>query len=165
VGEVKGLVNPEDLSIQSLLAELKPESYTFPKDYLSAAERAHVFVCKEIEFVPLDIDLSYWLSPREILTEKMADDEDLAIFLCSLLSGLGDQKASVAIAELEDLSTHAFVMTEWDQSMLLLDPAQKHPFRRFFGPDARVLSAYSFEGNKLKRFLYKFNRAEFKQFL
>jgi hypothetical protein len=81
------------------------------------------------------------------------------------LAGLGDEKASVVIAELEDLSTHAFVVTDWEKKLLLLDPAQKHSFSKYFGVDTKVLSNYSFEGKKIKRFLYKFNRTEFKQFL
>ncbi|MDD5163035.1 MAG: hypothetical protein PHD95_02390 [Candidatus ainarchaeum sp.] len=164
IGEIKGLVNSDDLTIQSILADLKPENFSFEKDFLITAEKIFGFVSGEINFVELGINLNYWLSPKEIFSEKIADDEDLAIFLCSLLFGLGDEKAFVAVAELDNLQTHAFVITEFQENFLILDPAQKHQFKKFFGNRDNVLMDYSFKGAKIKQFLYKFNHSTYEQF-
>ena len=164
IGQIKGLVDKDDLTIQSIASEFKPKDYSFESDYLSTAEKIFDFVQKEIDFVKADVEISFWLSSKEVMENKVADDEDLAVFLCSLLYALGDEKASVAIAELDNLSTHAFVMAEFENKFFLLDPGQKKPFNEFSGSRETVLEKYSFEGAKLRRFLYKFNHEEYEQF-
>jgi len=165
IGQIKMLVNSEDLTIQSILTDLKPPEYLFPKDYAGTAEKVLQFVQKEINYVEPGINLNYWLNPKEIFASKVGDDEDLAVFLCSLLLGLGDEKASVIIAELDSLRTHAFVATESVNQFTILDPSQTHPFTAFSGTKEEALQKYSFKGAKIKRFLYKFNNANYEQFM
>jgi hypothetical protein len=165
IGEIKMLVNAEDLTIQSILTDFKGQEYQFPKDYAATAEKVLQFVQKQINYVEPGINLNYWLSPKEIFASKVGDDEDLAVFLCSLLFGLGDQNAAVIIAELDSLRTHAFVATELDSQFTILDPSQKHGFKDFSGTKEEALQKYSFKGAKIKRFLYKFNNANYEQFM
>ena len=165
IGEIKALVNGEDLTIQSVLEDFKPEKYDFKSHYSKAAEKAFEFVSNEIDFIEPDINLNYWLTPKEIMTEKIGDDEDLALFLCSLLAGLGDEKAEVVIAELDNLKTHAFVITEIDEKFYALDPSQKHGFSEFCGRKEEVLLKYEFNSAKIKRFLYRFNAKNYEQFI
>ena len=165
IGEIKGLVNSDDLTIQAILADLKPEGFSFEKNFLETAEKVFDFVVSEINFVELSLNLNYWLSPKEIFSEKIADDEDLAIFLCSLLLGLGDEKAFVVLAELDNQQTHSFVITESGENFLILDPSQKHGFSKFFGNRDKVLMDYSFKGAKIRQFLYKFNHSTYEQFV
>ncbi|MBI4043977.1 MAG: hypothetical protein HY393_04195 [Candidatus Diapherotrites archaeon] len=169
VGEVKALVNPDDLTIQSIVAEFKPVPYVFSDHYAQALSTAFEFLSKEISYVPLEVELNCWLTPKEILSSKVSDDEDLAIFLCAIMHALGDSNSHVVVAELSNLTPHAFVMTELSNGLtkefLLLDPCQTHPFNAFLGDKVKVLEAYSFNGNKIKRFLYKFNRSNYEQFL
>jgi len=165
IGEIKALVNAEDLTIQSIVLDLKPENYDFEKNYLKAAEKAYNFVCREINFVESGLDLNYWLSPKEILSLRIADAEDLAVFLCSLLHALGDENASVIVSELEDNFTHAFVFTEFKKKFILLDPSQKKPFNEFYGEKTEIMQSYSFNGQKIAHFLYKFNSSEYEQFI
>ncbi|MEM0359874.1 MAG: hypothetical protein QXK06_00875 [Candidatus Diapherotrites archaeon] len=165
IGEVKALIDGSDLTIQSLVSEFKGNSYEFERDFLSAAEKAFEFVKKEIAYVKLDLDLDFFMSPLEIMTEKVADDEDKAIFLCSMLFALGDESASVVIAELDDLSTHAFVVLEFDEKVFFLDASQEHGFSEFSGTTSEVLKKYSFEGHKIRKLLYKFNHFEYKSFV
>ena len=164
IGQIKGLVDKDDLTIQAIASDFKPKGYDFERDYLVAAQKVYDFVVKEIDFAKADIELSFWLSPKEVLENKIADDEDLAVFLCSLLYALGDEKADIAIAELDDLSTHAFVMTEFKNRFILLDASQKSPFHTFIGNRETVLEKYSFGSAKLRRFLYKFNHNKYEQF-
>jgi len=165
VGEIKALVNADDLSVQSLLQDFKDENYSFEKDYLNSTKKAFSFLVEEINFVKSDLDLNFWLSPREMLSKKVGDDEDLAVFLASILSALGDKNAEVIIAELENYSTHAFVVTTFNEKFYLLDPSQHHGFEDFSGNKAKVLGKYSFNNSKIKRFLYKFNKEKYEQFV
>lgn len=164
IGEIKGLIDPDDLSIQSILAELISKNYSFEKNYLEIAREACDFVVKEISFVESDVRINFWLTPTEIIKNKIADDEDLALFFCTLLYALGDEKAFVVVAEMENLTTHAFVITEHKENFYLFDPSQKKPFEEFSGKKEEVLEKYSFRDSKIKRFLYRFNALEYEQF-
>ena len=165
VGEIKALVNSDDLTVQSILVDLKPENYSFEKYFLESAKKAFEFIQKETSFVKPGIKINYWLSPKEILEGKVADDEDLAVFLCSLLTALEDKNCFVVIAELEDLTNHAFVITEFNNKFIILDPSQEDSFNKFTGKKEEVLKNYSFNNSKIKHFLYKFNSQEYKQFI
>jgi len=165
IGEIKALINAEDLTIQSILGDFKKQDYSFEKDYLAAAENVFRFVQKKIYYVEPEINLNYWLSAKEIFSSKVGDDEDLAVFLCSLLFALGDTKAAVVIAELSNLKTHAFVVTQFQEKFFLLDASQKHGFYDFFGKKEEALQKYVFNGAKIKRFLYKFNHDIYEQFM
>ncbi len=164
VGDVKALISMEDLTIQSLAQSFTQQNYKFESHYMQAAEHVYNYVKDEIRYVGGDIGVSFWLSPKEIVSEKIGDDEDIAVFLCSILSALGDSEAEVVVAELDDSATHAFVMTSFRGSHFLLDPVQKRHFREFSGQRKDVLEKYSFNGIKVRRFLYRFNREKYERF-
>ncbi|HLC92763.1 MAG TPA: transglutaminase-like domain-containing protein [archaeon] len=164
VGDIKALITKDDLTVQSLAETFKQANYTFENHYYQAAEKAYNYVKDEISHVDSDLNISFWLTPKEIVSEKIGDDEDLAVFLCSILYALGDEKAECIIAELENSTTHAFVMTEFAGSTLLLDPVQKVDFREYYANKKEILEKYSFGGSKIKRFAYRFNRENYEQF-
>ncbi len=165
IGEIKGLVDGNDLSIQSFVEDFKGPAYSFQNDYEKALKIAFDFVKKEISFVDAELNVNYWLAPREILELKVADDEDLAVFLCAVMKALGDDKAEVIIAELDNLRTHAFVLTKLGEKSLLLDPAQEHNFEDYLDTKVEILQKYVFQKQKIKRFLYRFNSDKYEQFL
>ena len=164
VGEIKALITKDDLTIQSLTDSFKIDNYKFQNHYFQAGEKAYKYVINEIDYVETDLNISFWLSPKEIVEQGIGDDEDQAVFLCSLLYSLGDEKAQVVIAELENATPHAFVITEFNNKFLLLDPTQKKPFREYFGQKNGILDTYAFNGSKIKKFLYKFNHNNYEQF-
>ena len=165
IGEIKALVDGTDLTVQSFVEDFKDPAYKFEQDYEAALKQAFDFVKKEVSYVDVDLNVNYWLSPREILQVKVADDEDLAVFLCSAMKTLGDNKAEVIIAELDDLKTHAFVSTEIGNDFLILDPAEEHEFNDYKGEKLAVIKKYSYKKQKIKRFLYRFNSERYEQFL
>jgi hypothetical protein len=165
VGEIKSFISKDNLTIQSILGELIPENYSFPENYLQTAQTVFAFVKKEIVYVEPDTTVNFWLTPQEIFSGRVADDEDLSVFLCSLLYGLGDDEASVVIAELDTLTTHAFVLTEFEGTQYILDPAQDHAFDAFSGSKEACIEKYRYDGTSLKQFLYKFNHSQYEQFL
>ncbi|MCX6804333.1 MAG: hypothetical protein NTY48_07265 [Candidatus Diapherotrites archaeon] len=165
IGEIKALVNGTDLTILSFVSDFKDSAYSFSDDYEKSLRLVFDFAKKEIDFVDAELNLNYWLAPRELLEVKVADDEDLAVFLCANMTALGDERAEVIIAELDNLKTHAFVATELNGSFLILDPAQDHKFEDFKGTKTLVLGNYSFNSQKIRRFLYRFNSQKYEQFL
>ncbi len=165
IGEIKELVSGKDLSIQSLVEDLKDNPYSFEENYFSSLKKVFEYMQKEIKFVEPEINLNYWLSPKEILDIKVADDEDLAVFLCTCMKALGDDKAEIIIAELETLKTHAFVISEHKEKFLLLDPSQTHSFEEYLGNKIEILKKYHFNKQKINRFLYRFNFEKYEQFL
>lgn len=164
VGQIKGLVNTDDLSTQNLVAQFKPAEYKRERDYLFTAQQIFEFLTREIKYVPNELSINFWLSPKEILQNKVSDDEDLAVLLCSALHALGDGKTFVYVMEMEDLRTHAVVITEANEKTLLLDPSVPHGFFKYYGDKAFVFKKYQFEGKKLKRALYRFNAGTYEQF-
>jgi hypothetical protein len=165
IGEIKALVDGNDLTIQSFVEDFKKTGYAYPEDYETSLRQVFDFVKKEISFVDAELNINYWLTPREILEVKIADDEDLAVFLCAAMRSLGDEKAEVIIAELDNLKTHAFVLTDLNNESLLLDPAQDHTYEEYRGPKAEIIKKYSLQKQKIKKFLYRFNSQKYEQFL
>ncbi|MCR4334995.1 MAG: hypothetical protein NUV57_00470 [archaeon] len=165
VGEIKALINKDDLSIHSIVNSFTPENYNFENHFFQAAEKAYNYVVNEIDFVDVEISISFWLTPKEIISEKIGDDEDQAVLLCSFLYSLGDEKAEVVIAELENGEAHAFVISEFNNKFLLLDPTQKKDFREFYGEKKEVLENYTYNESRIKRFMYKFNHSTYEQFV
>ncbi|MFA5763461.1 MAG: hypothetical protein WC915_01460 [archaeon] len=165
IGEIKSLVDGTDLSIQSLLTEFKGTYYSFNDNYAEVLPKIYKFIIDEIEYVNINFGVNYWLSAKEVLEIKVVDDEDLAVFTCSCMKALGDNKAQVIIAELENLSTHAFVSTEINGKFAIFDPAQKHEFQKFIGEKKDIIRDYAFKEHKIKKFLYRFNHERYEQFL
>ena len=164
VGEIKSLVSSEDLSVQSIVSQIKPENYSYESTYLETAKKLFDLLTGQITILKPDVEVNYWLNPGEIMREKVADDEDFSVLLCSCLYALGDTNAEVVIAELDNLQTHAFVITKSEGQFILLDPNQKQSFSSFTGSKSDVLSNYNFSGNKIKKFLYKFNHSNYEEF-
>ena len=162
VGQLKAMIDKDDLTIRSLAERFCGTNYSFEENFLEAVKRAFEFLCTEIAYVELDISLDFWLTPSEILKHKVSDDEDLAIMLCSIIFALGNERANVVIAELEDMSVHAFVLFEYKGKFYILDPCQRHEFDEFVSTkEEKVFKIYSFKGKKIRRLLYKFNRFEY----
>ncbi len=165
VGEVKAQVTKDDLSLHSLVEDLKPKEYSYEKNYIQAASNILRYITAEIDFVSSNTGVNFWLSPKEILEEKVADDEDLAVFYCSALYSLGDDNAEVLVVELDSLQSHAVVSTHYKGTFYLIDPSQKTLFDAFCGTKHDALSKYAFRGAKVRRLLYRFNHSNYEQFL
>ncbi|QQR92812.1 MAG: hypothetical protein IPJ89_01040 [Candidatus Iainarchaeum archaeon] len=165
VGQIKALVDTEDLNIQNLITLYKPEPYAYEKDYLETVQKIYEFLTKEIQYVPNDLNLNFWLSPKEILINKISDDEDLSVLLCTCMSALGDNNAFVYVMELEDGSTHAVVLSTINNVTLLLDPCLQHGFFKYYGEKGYVFKKYQFNGKKITRAVYRFNAQIYEQFV
>gem|GEM_PF-665164 len=165
VGQIKSLINSDDLSIQSLVEKIKPENYSYPENFNAAVNNLFEFFKKEFDFVDPEIPINFWLTPNQLLTEKLADDEDLAVIFCSALIALGNPDCFAVISELGSGKTHAFVLMQFKDLFYLLDPIQgQASFDSFVSStQEEVLQAYSFNNEKVKSILFKFNNETYEQ--
>jgi hypothetical protein len=165
VEQIKSVVNPDDLTVQSLALQFKPQKYEYERDYLFTLHQIYEFITREIQYVPNDLNINFWLSPKEILTHKVSDDEDLAVLLCSTMHALGDTRAQVYIMEMENIFTHAMVITEINEKTLLLDPCLQHGFFKYYGEKPKIFQKYRFNGQKIKRAVTRFSPNSYEQFI
>ncbi|MBR9707400.1 MAG: transglutaminase domain-containing protein, partial [Candidatus Diapherotrites archaeon] len=159
VGEIRAMIDPSNLTIQSMIKRFKEglQSYAFEADYLVVAQRAFEYVQKDIVNIKRSIDISFWMYPEDVIKTKSGDNEDQAMFLCSILRALGDPAAYIRVVKLDNGSTHSIVMTKLKEKDLLLDTTADHKFEQFLGDESDLLIAYNYKGSKIANFLYKFN--------
>lgn len=154
VPDLKSLVQPINSNIVSIAQKIKSEN----TDMLSQYEGAYEFI-DEIHSVP-HIGTTFWLSIKDMLDNKVADYEDKAILLCSLLRGLG-ANAKILIASMTDGSNRPLVLITLKEKSILLDPNKKHDFLKYTGKRGDIIKQFSVDGNKIKRIVYEFNDKDY----
>lgn len=159
ISQIKATVNPNDLTIKSIISKHKPVGYEYNKDYIETLRKTYSFLKSEIEVVKTDIKVLYWLDAVSILKNKIADEQDVSALLCSAMQGLNDQEAMVYVVLLEDDNTHAFVKTKYKNQFYVFDLTQKGPFEMFTNTDEKkLLEDYKFNGLKIKKIIYRYNQ-------
>ena len=154
VQDVKSLVQPGNSNITALVQRIKAENAEYMRQYQSAFESID-----EVHSVP-PIGTTFWLSVKEMLDNKVADYEDKAILLCSILRGLG-ASARVLVASLTDGSNRPLVMISLKDKTILLDPNKKHEFLRYVGKRNDVIKQFAIDDKGIKRILYEFNDKDY----
>ncbi len=162
IAEMKKMIDKDDLTIQAIISDFKNFDFSFEKDYESTAKKVFDFVCSEIECIEPDININFWLSPSEIFSNKVSDNEDLSVFFCSLLYALGDSLVYVLVMELENLEVHSCVSTEINNRFYLYDLCSKKIIK---GEKGEVLEKFSFKNSSIRRLLYRFNNIIYEQFV
>ena len=159
VSEVKALINPTDLSLQSFLLGLlgNLENYNPDTDFDTAARKVFEYVRDNISLFENTIGIHFWLYPKDVLECKAGDDEDQAVFLCSALRALGDDTAYVCMCELSDSTTHAFVCTNFKGVFRILDPTQNLDYDSYVGTEGDLLQRFTYKGHSISKVLYKFS--------
>ena len=159
IPELRSLVRPQSSSVielkDKLTKDFKP--YEYEKDFLTAAQTAFEFVKDEIktEHVPVE----FWLSPKEILELKAADEMDKAILLCSLLIALGNRNAKVVV-EMKGGLKHAFVMFSFGNRYFLFDPVHNV---NLAGSKEILEAQISTERDEENKIVYEFNDMEYNE--
>jgi hypothetical protein len=154
ISALKASVQPAHERILPVIDKIRSEASSDLKAY----ERAKQFV-DDIRSVP-GLNVSFWLSINEMLEQKIADFEDKAILLCSMLKGLGAQ-ARVVIVELADGTNRPLVLLETPGKIILLDANQEHFFYAWTGAPGDVFPKYSYGGQAINRVLYEFNDTDY----
>jgi hypothetical protein len=154
VQDVKSLVQPGNSNVTPITQRIKAETTEYMRQYQSAFESID-----EVHSVP-SIGTTFWLSVKEMLDNKVADYEDKAILLCSILRGLG-ASARVLVASLTDGSNRPLVMINLKDKTILLDPNKKHEFLKYVGKRNDVIKQFAIDGKGIKRVLYEFNDKDY----
>jgi regulator of replication initiation timing len=154
VPDVKSLVQPTNSNIVPIVQKIKTDN----KDFMKQFQNAYEYV-DEIHSVPY-IGATLWLSIKEMLDNKVADYEDKAIFLCSILRALG-ANALVLVALMTDGSNRPIVLLSMKDKSIMLDPNTKHDFIKFVGKRNDLIRQFSVEGNRIKRIQYEFNDKDY----
>lgn len=181
---LKELVNGEDSTIKQLAEELKAElektrlteegetaekeelEYGFERDFLELAEKAFEIV-KALGPINADLNVSYWLSPKDVVELGAADPFDKAIFLCSLFQALGEKSAKVRVVELEGGAKHPLVLFEHGNKRFVLDPSDADcRFNAAWteGTHEELVRTVICSGKKAVKPLYEFNDENYQQF-
>ena len=162
--DLRGLVVPANAGVKEITGKIRQEfeAYNPKYDFLRAAEKAYYWLCTNVASVP-PAGVSFWMKVEDILSNKLADHEDKAILLCSMLRGLeGD--ASVVVAELSDKSHRPLVILTFREKSILCDPNQRHDFYQYYGSREDIIKNYRYDGRKVSRLLYEFNDKDYKQY-
>lgn len=165
VGEIKSLIDPNDLSVQSLIAEVVPENYSPNQSFETVLDQATALIRQKVSFVQNDTEINGWLTPKEALEWGCAEEEDLAVLTASVALALKAHQAFVVVAELENAQTHAFNLINFQNQYWVVDTSQLHALTDFKSDQAEeVLNRFSVNGQKIKRLLYRFDRDSYEQF-
>ena len=135
VPDVKSLVQPINSNIVPIVQKIKTDNKDFMKQFQSAYDYVD-----EIHSVPY-IGATLWLSVKEMLDNKVADYEDKAILLCSILRALG-ANALVLVALMTDGSNRPLVLLSMKDKSIMLDPNAKHDFIKFVGKGTTCLDNF-----------------------
>ena len=107
----------------------------------------------------------FWLYFTEIIKNKIADEQDISILLCSIMQALNDNESYIYVVQLENDKTHAFVKTKYKNTHYILDLTQRVPFDMFKANDEEELfSNYTFLKNKIVKKIYKYNQDSYLDF-
>ena len=156
-------------TVQALKDSIQPDNnvvidliHTFSStDHLKAASQAYDFITKNIKSVP-STGVNFWMSIEEMMENKVADYEDKAILLCSVLRAV-DLDSWVMVTELQNGSNRPFVVIYKDENIILLDPNSQHDFLQYSGKFEEVLKTYFEKGSRISRPLYKFNEKDYEE--
>jgi len=159
IPELRSLVRPQSSAVIELKEKLTKDlgAYDYNTDFLATAQKAFQFVKDEIktEHVPVE----FWLSPKEILELKTADEMDKAILLCSLLIALGNRNAKVVV-EMKGGLKHAFVMFSFGNRYFLFDPVHNV---NLAGSKEILEAQISTERDEENKIIYEFNDMEYNE--
>jgi hypothetical protein len=159
IPELRSLVRPQSSSIAELKDKLTKEfkPYEYERNFLTVAQKAYEFVKDEIKTEHVNIE--FWLSPKDILELKVADEMDKAILLCSLLIALGNRNAKVVV-EMKGGLRHAFVMFSFGNRFYLFDPVHNI---NLAGSKEILEAQISTEKDEENKIVYEFNDTEYNE--
>jgi len=165
ISEIKEMVKPTDLTIKSLASKYQPISYDFNKDYLNTLRQLYNYLKSDVDVIRNDLKLLFWIDFTSIITNKIADEQDISILFCSCMKALSDEEARIEIVMLDDEKIHAFVKTKYKNTFYIFDLAQKVPFDMFKNVDEKQLyQEYNFNNSKIAKRIYAYNQNDYIDF-
>ena len=170
IPELKSLVNPDDATVRLLKSKFIEElsvayqgawNYSSERDFEGYAKKAFALV-SALKPVHANLNVTYWLSPADIVEVGAADPLDKAILLASLFVAGGCKDARVRLVSLEGGAKHAVVLCSAGGQVELWDAASGV---KLAGKTVdEVLGRYDFGGKKIAKNLYEFNNLDYQDF-
>ena len=165
ISEIKDMVDSEDLTISSIVSKFKPIGYEYSRDYLNTIRKIYNFFKSEINVIKNDLKVLFWLDFNEIIKHKIADEQDISIFLCAIMKSLNDNNAKIYVVLLEDDQTHAFVKTKIKNTYYIFDLTQRVPFDMFKDTDEnKLFENYNFLNKKIVKKIYMYDKNDYEDF-
>ncbi|MDP3742457.1 MAG: hypothetical protein Q8R15_04025 [Candidatus Micrarchaeota archaeon] len=167
IPELKAFVNPEDAAVKKVAEKLKVEFQNksgkeYAAQFLPVLSLAAFHFVSSLEVIGADLPVSFWFTPSDVLELGAADAFDRVIFLCSLLTNLGES-AKVHVLEVESGIRHPVVITQNAEKIVLYDPFP--PANYVSGEtQAEALSKFSLAGKPYKKSLFEFNAVNYEEF-
>lgn len=159
IAQIKNMINPNDLSIKSLIGKYKPIGYEYKKDYIETLKKNYNFIKSEIDVIKSNVKILHWMDATTILKNKFCDEQDAAALLCSIMQGLNDYDCMVYVILLDDDNTHSFVKTKFKNTHYIFDLSQKCPFELYSDNDEKkLLEKFNYNNSKIKKIIYKYNQ-------
>jgi len=154
---LKALIQPNNPKIVELKNSIVADTKT------DKIKQAYEIIFEKVKSVS-SLGVNFWMTIEEMIETGIADYEDKAILLCSLLKAL-EIDSKIAIAELNDGSNKPFILIEEGEESLLLDPNLKHNFNKYKGTIEELIKNYEENSQKISRFLYKFDNQEYEELI
>jgi len=165
ISEIKDMVRPTDLTIKSLVSKYQPIGYDFNKDYLNSLRQIYNYLKSEVSVIRNDLKILFWIDFANVIKNKIADEQDVSILLCSCMQALSDENARIEIVMLDDEKIHAFVKTKYKNTFYIFDLTQQTPFDMFKDVDEiKLYQNYNLNNNKIAKRIYAYNQYEYVDF-
>ncbi|MDD3178130.1 MAG: hypothetical protein PHR26_01295 [Candidatus ainarchaeum sp.] len=159
ISEMKNRINPTDISIKSIINKFSPIGYNYEKEYLKTLKKIYNYLNSEIEIVDNNLGILFWIDFSKILTEKICDQQNASVLLCSIMDGLKDDFATIEVVLLDNEKIHTFVKTKYKNMNYIFDLTQKVPFDTYKNEDdKKLLEEYKFKKYKIIRRIYSYNK-------
>lgn len=159
ISEMKKNIDPNDLSIKSIINKYSPIGYNFEKDYLKTLKKIYNYIKSEIEIIENEYEILFWMDFTKIFSEKVCDQQNASVLFCSIMEGLEDENATIEVVLLDNEKIHTFVKTKYKNTHYIFDLAQKLPFDTFKKDNEEELfKEYKFENKKIIRRIYSYNK-------
>ncbi len=164
ISQMKDMIKPSDLTVKSVVAKFSPIGYDYNKDYLTALRKTYNYLKSELDIIKNDLKVLFWIDFSKIIKDKLSDEQNSAIFLCSIMQALNDSNSKLDIVKLEDDKIHSVVTTKYKNTFYIFDLVQKVPFDMFKDTDEKKLfEKYHFNSKKIVQRIYSYNQYDYKE--
>ncbi len=166
IPELKAFINPNDAAVKKVVAKLKEEferksGKPYSIDYNATLWLAAFHFVSSLETIEMDLPVSFWFTPSDVMELGAADAFDRAIFLASLMVELG-ASAKVHVLETEGGIRHPVVIVNSDKCYLF----DAYPSPSFLTGSTQngVLTDFSLAGKRYTRSLFEFSQNHYEEF-
>ncbi len=166
IPELKAFISTSDPAVKKVSEKLKEEfarksGKEYSPEFLPTLCLAAFHFVSSLDSIGIDLPVSFWFSPSDVLELGAADAFDRVIFLCSILTNLG-ATAKVHVLEVEGGLRHPVVIVT-DENCHVFDafPPSQHIAGK---TQSEALLKYCLGTKKYTRSLFEFSSTTYEEF-